>query len=182
MITRQDMLDLYGSSNLVTVPSGEVDRFRLRAPDAEVLATVGLPRFSSPFFTTEVQGGPEFRRVIDVTTRDGKDHREVIIGGPPGDSGMRFSISAYEGFITLVQLQGDRPRGEVVNNNLGEFVEFLYRLERYRLRVEADPASAEEEFEELSDTLMRIDPFSFELEENWWSIALRQLGGAGIGE
>ncbi|WP_203857633.1 SUKH-4 family immunity protein [Plantactinospora mayteni] len=178
---RQDMVELYGSEKLVTVSSEDVERLRLRAADAEVLTMVGLPRLSSPFFTTDVQGGPEFLRIIDVTTRDGKEHREVIIGGPPGDPGMRFSVSAYEGFITLAQLEGTRPRGEIVNNNLSEFVEFLYRIELHRTRAADDPARREEQLEELRNTLMKIDPHSFELADDWWSIVLHQLGGGGIG-
>ncbi|MFF9021912.1 SUKH-4 family immunity protein [Streptomyces eurythermus] len=180
MITHQDMVDLYGRDNVITLSGEEVGRLGLTAQDAEVLTTVGIPRLSAPFFTTEVQGGPEFLRVIDVTTRDGKKHREVIFGGPPGDPGMRFSLSAYERFVMLVQFGGTKPRGEVVNNNLPEFVEFLYRIERYDRAVAADPAVKEELLEDLRDALIDIDPFSFELAENWWAMALRRLGGDGL--
>ncbi|TWV32619.1 hypothetical protein FRZ03_33655 [Streptomyces misionensis] len=181
MITHQDMVDLYGRDNVITLPEQEADRLGVTPQDAEVLTTVGLPRGSAPFFTTEVRGGPEFLRVIDVTTRDGKKHREVIVGGPPGDSGMRFSLSAYERFVMLVQLDGTKPRAEVVNNNLGEFVEFLYRIERFTQGIAADPTAKEELLDDLRGALMDIDPFSFELSENWWAMALRQLGGGGLG-
>ncbi|MER6333086.1 SUKH-4 family immunity protein [Streptomyces sp. NPDC001034] len=181
MITYQDMVNLYGRENVVTLAEQEVERLGLAPQDAEVLTSVGVPRLSAPFFTTEVQGGPEFLRVVNVATRDGKKHREVIVGGPPGDPGMRFSLSAYERFVMLVQLEGTKPRGEVVNNNLPEFVEFLYRIERYTQGVAAYPAAREELFDDLQGTLMDIDPFSFELSENWWAMALRQLGGGGSG-
>lgn len=181
MITRQQMVDLYGPENLVTLTEEDVELLGLRAEDAEALTVVGLPRRSPPFFTTDVQGGPEFLRVIDVTTRDGKKHREVIIGGPPGDPGMRFTLSVYEQFVMLAQLGGVKPRGEVVNNNLPEFIEFLYRIEMHSKRVAVDPAAKEESLDELRNTLVGIDPFSFELHEDWWAIALRQLGGNGLG-
>ncbi|MFH9006045.1 SUKH-4 family immunity protein [Streptomyces afghaniensis] len=181
MITHQEMVELYGVENVVTLDGQEVERLDLRPQDAEVLTSVGLPRFSPPYFTTEVQGGPEFLHVINVTTRDGKNHREVIFGGPPGDPGMRFSLSAYERFIMLVQLEGAKPRGEVVNNNLPEFVEFLYRIEMHTQRVRADPVIKEESLDELRNTLEGIDPFSFERSEDWWATALRQLGGDGLG-
>ncbi|NIH84107.1 SUKH-4 family immunity protein [Amycolatopsis granulosa] len=181
MITHQDMVDLYGRDNVITLTHQEVDRLGVAPRDAEVLTTVGLPRMSAPFFTTETQGGPEFLRVIDVTTRDGKKHREVIVGGPPGDSGMRFSLSAYERFVMLVQLDGTKPRGEVVNNNLGEFVEFLYRIEMFTQDVASDPTVKEQLFDDLEGALTGIDPFSFELPENWWAMALRQLGGRDLG-
>lgn len=80
----------------------------------------------------------------------------------------------------LVQLGGTKPRGEVVNNNLPEFVEFLYRIERYSQGAAADPAVKEELLEDLRDALIAIDPFSFELAENWWAMALRRLGGDGL--
>lgn len=181
MTTHQEMTALFGPLNLTTVPPHNIERFSLRPQDAKALAELGLPRLMPPFFTTEVEGGPELLTVIDVTTRDGKDHREVIIGGPPGDSGMRFSVDAYEGFITLAQLDGAQPRGEVVNNNLTDFIEFLYRIESYRTRTDIDPSTQEADFQELKSTLLAIDPFSFELAEDWWSIALRQLRGGGIG-
>ncbi|MFG2928082.1 SUKH-4 family immunity protein [Streptomyces achromogenes] len=180
MIAHQDMVDLYGRENVITLTAQEVGRLGLADGDAEVLTTVGLPRLSAPFFTTDVQGGPEFLRAIDVTTSDGKKHREVILGGPTGDPGMRFSLSAYERFVMLVQLGGTKPRGEVVNNNLPEFVEFLYRIERYSQGAAADPAVKEELLEDLRDALIAIDPFSFELAENWWAMALRRLGGDGL--
>ncbi|MEU5365641.1 SUKH-4 family immunity protein [Streptomyces sp. NPDC005925] len=181
MITHQEMVELYGVENVVTLSVQEAERLDLRPRDAEVLTTVGVPRRSSPFFTTEVEGGPEFLRVIDVATRDGKKHREVIVGGPPGDSGMRFSLSAYESFVMLVQLGGTKPRGEVVNNNLPEFIEFLYRIESHTRRVSADPAAEEESLDQLRNTLTQLDPFSFEVPDNWWAMALRQLGGGGTG-
>lgn len=181
MITNQEMVELYGPENVITVPPQDVERFSLHPHDAEALIALGLPRFSPPFFTTEVQGGPEFLTIIDVTTRDGRDHREIIIGGPPGDPGMRFSVSAYEGFITLAQLEGARPRGEVVNNNLSEFIEFLYRIELHRASAADDPATRKESLRELESTLMKIDPFSFERTEDWWSIALRQMEGGDVG-
>ncbi|MDT0547898.1 MULTISPECIES: SUKH-4 family immunity protein [Streptomyces] len=181
MITSKDMEELYGRENLVTVPRSDIERFRLRPQDAEVLTEVGLPRVSSPYFTVQLEGGPKFLTVIDVTTRSGKDHREVIIGGPPGDRGMRFSVDAHEGFITLAQLRGTRPRGEVVNNNLSEFIEFLYRIEQHRVRTAQHPADCEESLEELTNALMRIDPISLEREDDWWSIALHQLRGGGVG-
>ncbi|UQS24270.1 SUKH-4 family immunity protein [Amycolatopsis thermalba] len=177
MITHQDMVDLYGPDNVVTLAHQEVDRLGVAPQDAEVLANVGLPCISAPFFTTRIHGGPEFLRVIDVTTRDATKHREVIVGGPPGDSGMRFSLSAYERFVTLMDLGGTKPRGEVVNNNLVEFVEFLYRIEMFTQGVAADPAVKEARFDDLQRALTGIDPFSFELPENWWAMALRQLGG-----
>lgn len=93
---------------------------------------------------------------------------------------MRFSLSAYERFVMLVQFGGTKPRGEVVNNNLPEFVEFLYRIERYNQGVAADPAVKEELFDDLRDALIGIDPFSFELAENWWAMVLRRLGGDGL--
>ncbi|MEV4760818.1 SUKH-4 family immunity protein [Micromonospora sp. NPDC049559] len=180
MPTHQDMVELYGAENVVTVPRSVVDGLSLGPADAETLAAVGLPRYGSPYFTTEVVGGPEFLRVIDVTRKDGRPHREVIIGGPPGDAGMRFSLSAYEGFVTLAELSAVEPRGEVVNNNLAEFVEFLYLIERHRVRVAGDPGIREKSLDELRNTLVGIDPFSFELAEDWWSIALHQLGGGDI--
>ncbi|WAL68422.1 SUKH-4 family immunity protein [Amycolatopsis cynarae] len=169
------MAELYGGENIITVPPSDIERFSLRGEDAAVLEKVGLPRSGSPFFTTQVEGGPEFLRIIDVVTRDDKKHREVIIGGPPGDPGMRFSVSAYEGFVTLVQLQGTRPRGEVVNNNLTEFVEFLYQIRRHEILSAGDPAAARESLQDLSSHLKRIDPFSFERPDNWWAMVLDHL-------
>ncbi|MGW7694049.1 SUKH-4 family immunity protein [Streptomyces asiaticus] len=180
MITHQHMVELYGADQIITLSPEEVDRFSLMSADAHVLTDIGLPRDSSPFFTTDVQGGPEFLTVIDLTRKNGREHREVIIGGPPGDPGMRYSVSAYEGFIMLAQLAGTKPRGEVVNNNLSEFIEFLYRIERFRRYASDEPAAHAEELDNLKRTLVGIDPFSFELAEDWWSIALHQLGGGGI--
>lgn len=103
-------------------------------------------------------------------------HREIILGGPPGDAGMRFSLSAYEGFVLLAQLEGSPPRGEVVNNNLAEFVQFLYLFEMFRTRASDDPV----DLEELRKTLTSIDPFSFEQAEDWWAMALHHVSGGGI--
>ncbi|MFB4273543.1 SUKH-4 family immunity protein [Nonomuraea sp. GTA35] len=171
MPTHEEMAALYGSANLFTASAMELEKFGLVPKDAEALGVVGLPVNSSPFFTTEVVGGPEFLTVIDVTTSNGMDHREVIIGGPPGDPGMRFSVSAYEGFIMLAQLDGPRPKGEIVNN-LGEFIEFLYQIKLHEVRSAADPAVRDESFRELSSRLRALDPFAFEQPDDWWSIAM----------
>ncbi|MEU6716819.1 SUKH-4 family immunity protein [Nonomuraea sp. NPDC046802] len=154
----------------------ELEKIGLTPKDAEALGSVGLPTDSSPFFTTQVEG-PEFLAVFDVTTSKGVDHREVVIGGPPGDPGMRFSLSAYEGFITLIQFDGPRPKGEVVNNNLGEFIEFLYQIRLHETRSADDPAVRDESFRELSILLRTIDPFSFERPDDWWCMALEFIGG-----
>jgi len=174
MVTHQDMVDVYGAENLVTLSREEADELRLHPDDAEVLVTIGLPRSGSRFFTTEVVGGPEFLTVIDLTKRDGSPHREVILGGPPGDPEMRYSVSAYERFIMLVQLERTPPRGEVVNDNLCKLIEFVYRFDR--CWESGDPA----ELEGLTKTLTDLDPFSFEQPDDWWSIALHQAAGGGI--
>ncbi|TVT21076.1 hypothetical protein FNH05_34175 [Amycolatopsis rhizosphaerae] len=179
MITHQDMTELHGDGNIITVPPSDVELLRLRAEDAEVLGTVGLPRFSPPFFTTQVEGHPKFLKVFDIVTREGKEHREVIIGGPPGDPGMRFSVSAYEGFVMLLQMGGTRPQGEIVNNNLSEFVEFLHEIGRHQALAADDPFAARESLHDLSNRLKSIDPFSFEQPDNWWSLALDHLASTG---
>ncbi|WP_043633655.1 SUKH-4 family immunity protein [Nonomuraea candida] len=166
------MAALYGRANIFTASAAELEKFELTPKDAEALGVVGLPVDSSPFFTTEVVGRPTFLTVFDVTTSNGVDHREVIIGGPPGDRGMRFSVSAYEGFIMLIQFDGPRPKGEIVNNNLGEFLEFLYQIKLHEVRSADDPAVRDESFRQLSSRLRALDPFSFEQPDNWWSIAL----------
>ncbi|RJL31630.1 hypothetical protein D5H75_18110 [Bailinhaonella thermotolerans] len=166
------MAALYGRENLFTATAAQLEKFGLTPRDAEALGTVGLPVGGSPFFTTEVVGGPRFLATFDVTTSNGVNHREVIIGGPPGDSGLRFSLSAYESFVMLVQLNGPRPKGEVVNNNLGEFIEFLYQIKIHEVRSAEDPAVRDESFRELSSRLRALDPFSFEEPDSWWSMAL----------
>ncbi|WP_326795920.1 SUKH-4 family immunity protein [Streptomyces sp. NBC_01808] len=180
MIKHQQMTDLYGPENILTLTDQDIEHLGLHAEDAAAITSIGLPRTSSPYFTTEVHGEPGFLNVTDVTTGKGKEHREIVIGGPPGDSGIRFSLSAYDRFITLIQFGGTKPRGEVVNNNLPEFIEFLYRIELHRENVAADPGIEQESLDALRSTLAGIDPFSFELPEDWWAIALHQLGGGGL--
>lgn len=180
MISHQQMVNLYGPENVVTLATQEVELLELHLEDAQVLTTVGLPRHQPPFFTTEVEGGPEFLRAIDVSTHNGKEHREVIIGGPPGDPDMRFTLSAYERFIMLVQFEGT-TRGEVANNDLPEFVEFLYRIEEHSRRTAADPTVKQESLDDLRNVLMDLNPVAFELSEDWWVMALNQLSGGGMG-
>ncbi|GHH29769.1 SUKH-4 family immunity protein [Streptomyces rubradiris] len=173
MITHQEMAGLYGEGNLVRPSEAEIDRLGLRSVDARVLRETGIPRSSPPFFSVLVEGGPAFLEVIDIPLPDGGNHREVVIGGPPGDPGFRFSVDAREGFVTLAQLRGT-PRGEVVNRDLAEFVEFLYLIDLHQKRAMGS-GDAASEFEKLSHHLRSLNPISFERPENWWSMALEYV-------
>ncbi|KUO05414.1 SUKH-4 family immunity protein [Streptomyces caeruleatus] len=174
MITRKDLETLYSAEVIVTLSPEESQKLRLLQDDSRFLAEIGLPRHAPPFFTTEVSGGPEFLLPIDIPTSSGGIHREVIIGGPPGDAKMRFSLDTDEGFVTLVQLAG-KPRFEVANRNLAEFVEFIYLIDSHRRRASDHPDEAKDSLAELSLRLMSINSVVFEEPENWWSIALGHL-------
>ncbi|MCX4910043.1 SUKH-4 family immunity protein [Streptomyces sp. NBC_00878] len=173
------MVRLYGRENVYTATPEDADRFGLSPADSDFLVHVGLPRHAPPFFTTQVEGGPDFLEVIDFTTSEG-EQRELVVGGPPGDPEMRFSLDVNEGFITLAVLRGDDSHGEIVNNSLGDFIEFIYRIDEHARRVAGDPSVREESLQELSAHLRSIDQFSFERADDWWAVALHLLAGGGI--
>ncbi|MEV0083062.1 SUKH-4 family immunity protein [Saccharopolyspora sp. NPDC050642] len=180
MITNQDLVELYGPENVVTVPADEVERLRVRDADAEVLARVGIPAFSPVIFTNHVEGEPPFLEVFDVETKDGSVHREVLLGWVPDDPVINFSLDAQQGFVTFVQ-RTDPPQFDVVNNNLAEFVEFLYLIDRFRMQPVDDPEVHEKSRHELRDRLRAMDPFSFEAPDLWWPKVLARVAAPGPG-
>lgn len=105
---------------------------------------------------------------------DGSDAIDlVVLGAPNADSAMRYLLDTRKGYVVLLDLESANPQLEVVNESLEKFIEFLYRVERFRgfsRSAGGDDVAIADYKELLSTYLMSSDSFAMKRDTNWWSM------------
>ncbi|MFJ6598616.1 SUKH-4 family immunity protein [Streptomyces violaceusniger] len=92
----------------------------------------------------------------------------VTLGAPHSDSDFRYYLNPLDGQILLACLVAENIEIEIVNESLGNFIEFLYRIGRYKAFSEAADDSQQADYKDLLTAyLATLDPGSLKESDNW---------------
>ncbi|WP_165546373.1 SUKH-4 family immunity protein [Kribbella soli] len=175
MANQQQLVDLFGAGNITSLDAEDRELFASAGIVADELFDVGLPDKLSGFFVLEPAAEPEAFDGVRATL-DGDEVTLVTLGAPHPDSGLRYYLNPVDGHVLLAQLDGGRPRLEVVNSTLGAFVDYLYRIGRFKaFRRDANEALQADYKDLLIAYLTARDPQAYAQPDNWWPLAVDNL-------
>lgn len=163
MVSHDDLVRLWGETNIVHPRAKPRDTLTLPPDATQVLAEVGLPRRADPLF--EVTG----LRMVDVPGRGG---RYCQFGS---DFGTALCISANNGEIVSLSLTGEYP-DRFVNSTLALFVEFLVLVSTERARfLDLGDEDIDQLIAELNNRLLGLDERALGNPDNWWAVVVEQM-------
>lgn len=175
MATQQQLIDLFGAGNITCLDLSDREVFESAGIEAEELFDVGLPDRLSGMFSAEVVADPETFDGVPASI-GGTQVTLVTLGAPHSESDLRYYLNPSDGRILLARLVAENPAIEVVNRSLGNFIEFLYRIARYKaFRQGADDDQQADYRDLLTAYLAALDPDSLQDPDSWWSMVIRQL-------
>ncbi|MFK0262560.1 SUKH-4 family immunity protein [Streptomyces angustmyceticus] len=176
MATHAELTEVFGVEGVVTLPLSEVATNGVPGDDAEILVDVGLPAEIPVIFSLNPPGEPSAFSLVPVDTGEGIA-KVLCLGGPSGNPDMRYCLDMEDGYVILLTL-GQQPAAEIINTNLGQFVEFLFR---YGLRLKHTAAASDQQADEYTEQLRKYleahDPQAFSEDDNWWSMVFDRLLG-----
>jgi hypothetical protein len=175
MTNQQQLADLFGADNITCLDAEDRELFASAGIVADELFDVGLPDRLSGVFVLEPVAEPEAFDGVRVTF-DGQEVTLVTLGAPHPESALRYYLDPRDGHVLLAELTGDQPRLETVNSSLGSFVDYLYRIGRYKaFRRDADE-NLQADYKDLLVAYLTVrDPNAYATQENWWPLAVDQL-------
>jgi hypothetical protein len=98
------------------------------------------------------------------------------LGAPHHDSALRYYLNPLDGRVLLAQLDPEKPQLEVVNSSLGGFIEFLYRIGRFKAFSRDADENLQADYKDLLVAYLAArDPHSLQDPENWWSMVVDRL-------
>ena len=175
MANQQQLVDLFGASNITCLDESDREVFASAGIVADELFDVGLPDRLSGVFELEPAAEPEAFEGVRASL-GGTEVTLVTLGAPHHDSALRYYLNPLDGRVLLAQLDPEKPQLEVVNASLGGFIEFLYRIGRFKaFRRDADENLQADYKDLLVAYLAASDPHSLQEPENWWSMVVNQL-------
>ncbi|MCT9078363.1 SUKH-4 family immunity protein [Streptomyces fulvoviolaceus] len=175
MATQQQLIDLFGAGSITCLDLSDREVFKSAGIEAEELFEVGLPDRLAGMFSAEVVADPETFDGVSASI-GGSQVTLVTLGAPHSESDLRYYLNPLDGRILLARLVAENPEIEVVNESLGNFIEFLYRIGRYKaFSMEADENQQADYKDLLTAYLTTLDPGSLKESDNWWSMVIRQL-------
>ncbi|WP_030410963.1 SUKH-4 family immunity protein [Streptomyces sp. NRRL S-1448] len=175
MATQQQLIDLFGAGNITCLDLSDREVFKSAGIEAEELFDVGLPDRLAGFFSAEVVADPETFDGVSASIGD-TQVTLVTLGAPHSDSDFRYYLNPLDGKILLARLVAENTRIEIINESLGNFIEFLYRIGRYKAFSKAADDSQQADYKDLLTAyLTTLDPGSLKESDNWWSMVIRQL-------
>lgn len=169
MANQQQLVDLFGADNITCLDAEERDLFASAGIVADELFDVGLPDELWGCFVLEPAAEPEAFDGVRATL-NGDDVTLVTLGAPHADSALRYYLNPLDGQVLLAQLDGGQPQLEVVNSTLGAFVDYLYRIGRFK----TSDAQADDKDLLIADLTAR-DPVAYAHPDNWWPLAVDNL-------
>jgi hypothetical protein len=175
MATQQQLVDLFGIQNITCLDHSERELFASAGIEATELFEVGLPDRLSGAFSLEVLADPEAFDGVPAAL-NGTRVTLVTLGAPHSDSSLRYFLNPGNGCVILGELGEDVPKAETVNKSLGIFIEFLYRIGRYKaFRNGVDEDQRADYKDLLIAYLSALDAESLRTPENWWSLVVDKL-------
>lgn len=163
MVSHEDLLRLWGESNVVQIDPTEHLLLHLPRQTAETLARVGLPRRIEMLFEArELQ-------MVDVPHLSG---RYCMFGS---DLGTELCISVDTGVVLSLSLNRRYP-DRFVNTTLALFLEFLVlvTIERAALAHVRDQ-DIDARIAALESRLRQMDERALADPDNWWSVIIEQM-------
>lgn len=176
MASRGELIVQFGEQEIATAPESHRDTLIAESPLVEPLFSTGLPSRVKGIYTSQPVGAPETFSLFPVAT--GTDDIDLVaLGAVNRDSALRYFLDTKNGYVVLTDLEAEDPQLEVVNESLPSFIEFLYRIARFRtfkqfVGDEGVPVS--DYMELLSSYLMATDSFAMRKETSWWSMVFER--------
>jgi SUKH-4 immunity protein len=175
MATQQQLIDLFGAGNITCLDLSDREVFKSAGIVADELFDVGLPDRLSGMFSVAVVADPETFDGVPASI-GGSQVTLVTLGAPHSESDLRYYLNPSDGRILLARLVAENPEIEIVNESLGNFIEFLYRIGRYKaFRKGANDDQQADYKDLLTAYLATLDPGSLRETDNWWSMVIRKL-------
>lgn len=175
MATQQQLIDLFGAANITCLDLSDREVFTAAGIEADELFDVGLPDRLTGIFSVEVAADPETFDGVPASI-EGTQVTLVTLGAPHGDSDFRYYLNPLDGKVLLARLAAEKVELETVNRSLGTFIEFLYRIGRYKAFSKAADTNQQADYKDLLTAyLVALDPGSLEEPDNWWSMVMRRL-------
>lgn len=173
--SQQQLVDLFGADNITALDVSDREVFASAGIVADELFDVGLPDRLSGVFALEPAVEPEAFDGVRATLA-AAEVTLVTLGAPHHDSMLRYYLNPLDGCVLLAQLDPEKPQLEVVNSSLGSFIDFLYRIGRYKaFRRDADENLQADYKDLLVAYLAARDPDAVAAPENWWSMVIASL-------
>ncbi|WP_410786031.1 SUKH-4 family immunity protein [Kribbella sp. C-35] len=175
MANQQQLVDLFGASNITCLDAEDRELFASAGIVADELFDVGLPDKLSGVFVLEAATEPEAFDGARATL-NGDEITFVTLGAPHPDSALRYYLNPLDGRVLLAELHGEQARLETVNESLGSFVDYLYRIGRFKaFRRTADDDQQADYKDLLIAYLTARDPRAYAEPDNWWPLAVDNL-------
>ncbi|MBA2812384.1 SUKH-4 family immunity protein [Streptomyces sp. KM273126] len=172
MASHGELVETFGRGGVVTAPRGLGEGLAPEAVSLDSLFTVGLPSRIGGVYSLQLADEPYAFSVVSTSVQ-GEPLDLVILGAPNSDSSMRYLLDTKDGFVALIDMDAEYPQMETINESLDKFIEFLYRIGRFRSfeRSVSENREAVADYKELlSAYLVSLDSFAVSKETSWWSM------------
>ncbi|WP_406306456.1 SUKH-4 family immunity protein [Streptomyces sp. NBC_00885] len=172
MATREELINTFGESNVVTADRQVDSSVKFSPQDSEILFAVGLPARVPGVFQLATKETPQAFTIIPVQSGESRLNL-LCIGAPNYETGLRYCLDLEHGFTLLVDLEDGEV--EVVNESLPKFLEFLFRVERFTFfKANSTKQQAKEHLHLLRDYLKLLDSHALHDPTGWWSMIFDQ--------
>ncbi|MFI5690701.1 SUKH-4 family immunity protein [Kribbella sp. NPDC051586] len=175
MANQQQLVDLFGANSVTCLDAEDRELFASAGIVADELFDVGLPDRVAGVFVLEAAAEPGAFDGVQAKV-DGVEVTLVTLGAPHPESALRYYLNPLDGQVLLAHLDGEVPQVEAVNDSLGSFVDYLYRIGRFKAFRRDANADQQADYKDLLVAyLCTRDPHAYARPDSWWPLAVERL-------